>query len=90
MDWAEPEKDVDEEVMQRVRVLYVRTHTQTHTNIFITFLFSLFVSSVVSTGLKVKGNLEKFQGTMLSNKSYENTESCPMYALLRHNEVNML
>lgn len=23
MDWAEPEKDVDEEVMQRVRVLYV-------------------------------------------------------------------
>ncbi|PWA28132.1 hypothetical protein CCH79_00018270 [Gambusia affinis] len=25
VDWAEPEKDVDEEVMQRVRVLYVRT-----------------------------------------------------------------
>ncbi|XP_051251172.1 probable RNA-binding protein 46 [Dicentrarchus labrax] len=24
VDWAEPEKDVDEEVMQRVRVLYVR------------------------------------------------------------------
>lgn len=24
MDWAEPEKDVDEETMQRVRVLYVR------------------------------------------------------------------
>lgn len=23
VDWAEPEKDVDEEVMQRVRVLYV-------------------------------------------------------------------
>lgn len=25
VDWAEPEKDVDEEVMQRVRVLYVST-----------------------------------------------------------------
>lgn len=24
VDWAEPEKDVDDEVMQRVRVLYVR------------------------------------------------------------------
>lgn len=23
MDWAEPEKDVEEEVMQRVRVIYV-------------------------------------------------------------------
>ena len=26
VDWAEPEKDVDEETMQRVRVLYVRAH----------------------------------------------------------------
>lgn len=43
VDWAEPEKDVDEEVMQRVRVLYVRTHTNTHSYIFITFLYSLFV-----------------------------------------------
>lgn len=61
VDWAEPEKDVDEEVMQRVRVLYVRTHTHTNTHvcIFITFLFSLFVSSVVSTSLKVKVNLAK-------------------------------
>lgn len=50
---------MDEEVMQRVRVLYVRTHTQTHKYIFTTFLFSLFVSSVVSTSLKVKVNLEK-------------------------------
>ena len=25
VDWAEPEKDVDEETMQRVRVLYVRS-----------------------------------------------------------------
>lgn len=54
VDWAEPEKDVDEEVMQRVRVLYVRTHTHTNTHVF-----SLFVSSVVSTSLKVKVNLEK-------------------------------
>lgn len=33
VDWAEPEKDVDEEVMQRVRVLYVRTHTHKHTRV---------------------------------------------------------
>ncbi|XP_069031659.1 probable RNA-binding protein 46 [Embiotoca jacksoni] len=34
VDWAEPEKDVDEEVMQRVRVLYVRNlmaHTSEET-----------------------------------------------------------
>lgn len=34
VDWAEPEKDVDDEVMQRVRVLYVRNllmNTNTHT-----------------------------------------------------------
>lgn len=35
VDWAEPEKDVDEEVMQRVRVLYVRTHTHKHTRVYI-------------------------------------------------------
>ncbi|XP_070711259.1 probable RNA-binding protein 46 [Pempheris klunzingeri] len=42
VDWAEPEKDVDEEVMQRVRVLYVRNLMLSTTEETLRLEFSCF------------------------------------------------